>query len=1400
MHQSSFHIIARFRELVEKNYPQSGIRILDVGSYGVNGTYKEIFSDTVRYHYTGLDVSAGPNVDYVPADPYNWPELTDESFDVIISGQAFEHIEHPWLIMEEMSRVLKRNGLVCIVAPSRGPEHKYPVDCWRYYPDGFRALAKWVNLQVIDSKTNWGKSGFNDGSDQWGDSFCILYKPENQIKKDKQQKRDAKSLVAFNSNNPLRQSKQISYYGFARPEVIAAVNKNRLPTAKILEIGCAGGATGKALKEKLPVQSYVGIDISEEAAAIAQKHLDRVIVANIEETDLSVEHGLRLNNFDLLLALDVLEHLSNPWDILAELSSYVKPGGFVVASLPNVQNIAIVQDLISGKWQYQDAGILDATHLRFFTLESAKKMFSGAGLNIKGVENVINPSLDIKTLKESGNKYRYANVEIDNLTKQELIDLFTYQYIIIAQKPDSAGNFVASGAENCKLISGNDQINTHFEHDKSENELTSLVILTCNELEYTKKCVKSLRRHTPEPHEVIFVDNGSTDGTLQWLKRLTQENKNYRLISNKKNLGFARGCNQGIEASQGEFVLLLNNDVLVTKDWLSGLVSCLNQSPNAGIVGPMTNNISGPQRVVLEGYRSVDDLDRCAAAFRERYRYRRIAFRRIVGFCMLFRRTLIEQIGMLDESFGTGNFEDDDFCLRAALAGYANYIVGDVFIHHYGSRSFIGNKIDYSTSISGNIKIFEEKWAGLDFRTDTGKKVFARDAIDKAHRFYQTGNIDKAIDALIAGIKHAPEEKGLYYHLAEMLLDAKLYKDALEAVDSLPVDEKDDLPCLEVVARCKYGIGESGDYIERLIMADKNSPVALNLKGMQAYRRGDREAAEDFFEQAIAVDPGYGSPHTNLGILKWASGKDEKALDYFEKGFILSPTATENAELYHSAVTETGQFARAERFLRDAVTLYPESKKILFFLIDLLIKQGEYGIAMDEIEKAMLTVGIDDGMLAAALEIRNRVGVKGIAKPSNSKDTLSLCMIVKNEEQHLARCLLSVKLVVDEMIVVDTGSTDRTSDIAKAFGAKVFDFPWSNDFSAARNHSLSMANGNWILVLDADEIISELDHPTLRNIVKKKNSQPVAYAMVTRNYTNEVATRGWTANDRKYRREEAGTGWFPSKKVRLFPNNKEIRFQNPVHELVEVSVRKIGLEIKHTDIPVHHYGRFDKDKLLMKGKEYFLLGMRKLEEMKGDMKALRELAIQASELKEYETAVDLWKKVIESNPNDAGAYLNISYAYLRLEKYREGLVSSKRATELDPDMKEAALNYADSEFIIGDVGNTISVLEKVLQRDPDYPPAMALLAAALYTTGRREAGLALFEKLRKKGFHCAEFLHLHHQTAVSLGREDQAIMLLQATVDSGFVTEDTLRSLNQRKQTGNGLTADGPVVLGTAVL
>lgn len=146
MHTST---MVRMKWFVENYVKKEGAKVLDVGSYDVNGSYKKLF-DGMNIQYVGLDIEAGPNVDVVMESPYSWDNLKDNEYDYIISGQAFEHIEYPWLTIKEIYKKLKKGGVVCIIAPNSAPEHKYPFDCYRYYADGFRALANWAGLTVLD--------------------------------------------------------------------------------------------------------------------------------------------------------------------------------------------------------------------------------------------------------------------------------------------------------------------------------------------------------------------------------------------------------------------------------------------------------------------------------------------------------------------------------------------------------------------------------------------------------------------------------------------------------------------------------------------------------------------------------------------------------------------------------------------------------------------------------------------------------------------------------------------------------------------------------------------------------------------------------------------------------------------------------------------------------------------------------------------------------------------------------------------------------------------------------------------------------------------------------------------------------------------------------------------------
>lgn len=247
-----------------------------------------------------------------------------------------------------------------------------------------------------------------------------------------------------------------------------------------------------------------------------------------------------------------------------------------------------------------------------------------------------------------------------------------------------------------------------------ERPLVSIVMLTFNALEYTRRCVDSLSRHTAYPHEVIFVDNGSTDGTKDYLRDIVAVNPNYRLIDNPANIGFSAGNNQGAKAARGEYVFLLNNDVLVADGWLESMVSALERDERIGMVGPISNYISGRQRLEEIPYKNDEGYYGFARTVRTANRGKVTPRRRIAGFAILIRKALYDELGGLDESFGSGNYEDDDLCLRVREKGYAIMVDESTFLHHFGSRTFAGNKIDYDASLKKNEKIFRAKWPEVD--------------------------------------------------------------------------------------------------------------------------------------------------------------------------------------------------------------------------------------------------------------------------------------------------------------------------------------------------------------------------------------------------------------------------------------------------------------------------------------------------------------------------------------------------------------------------------------------------------------------------------------------------------------------------------------------------------------
>lgn len=233
----------------------------------------------------------------------------------------------------------------------------------------------------------------------------------------------------------------------------------------------------------------------------------------------------------------------------------------------------------------------------------------------------------------------------------------------------------------------------------------SIVIPAFNQLALTQQCAASIAAYTDVPHEVIVVDNGSTDGTGAWARR-----EGFCVIANAENLGFPRACNQGMLAAAGEYIVLLNNDTLVSPGWLSGLIRHAEADPAAGLVGATTNLAASHQQIPV-AYTTVEEFLALARTLAVERAGDAQEVNRLVGLCLLIPRRVMQAVGLLDGRFGMGLFEDDDYCLRVRMAGYRLLVARDVFIHHEGHRTFrTFTQEAYRRDLQANERRFREKW------------------------------------------------------------------------------------------------------------------------------------------------------------------------------------------------------------------------------------------------------------------------------------------------------------------------------------------------------------------------------------------------------------------------------------------------------------------------------------------------------------------------------------------------------------------------------------------------------------------------------------------------------------------------------------------------------------------
>lgn len=447
------------------------------------------------------------------------------------------------------------------------------------------------------------------------------------------------------------------------------------------------------------------------------------------------------------------------------------------------------------------------------------------------------------------------------------------------------------------------------------DKVVSIIILTYNQLEYTKQCIDSIRNRIKTNYELIIIDNASSDKTIEYLRNITLDDKRIKIIENKYNIGFPKGVNQGLKNASGSYVLIANNDIVVTDNLLERLIEVAESDEKIGIVGPISNMVSGFQIDKSANYKNLTEMYKHAENLRIRNQGQMLNFPRIAFLFALIKKEVIEKIGGLDERFTPGNYEDDDFCLRAQKAGFKTVIVKDAFVHHFGSKSFTAEGVEkYKNRLLANQKIFVEKWGA------TPDEIWIANKKNKERELFIPLNKDEIYESYLRASILAKEED--YQWAYESLKTAFSVLDTQKSINvkiedvynlageikaaALSEHEKDFTfefnegyrhfinkefeEAIEKFTFCETGIIK-GYFVSSIVSLDD----LYVLKGASNLSLKNYEAAKEEFMKAINLNSNSSKAYEGLGEAYYGLNEFMKAKEAFNNALELG--GGENAKL-----------------------------------------------------------------------------------------------------------------------------------------------------------------------------------------------------------------------------------------------------------------------------------------------------------------------------------------------------------------------------------------------------------------------------------------------------------------------------------------------------------------------
>ncbi|MBI4299826.1 MAG: methyltransferase domain-containing protein, partial [Chloroflexi bacterium] len=650
-----------------------------------------------RLHLDQVYVADIEDVDLVCPDGY---------FDCIIYSGVLEHLRDPWHILSRHRRALSDDG--CIVCLLPNVQHHTVIEnllqgFWTYQPEGQLDATHYRFFTAFEIARMLAATGFvtqefrghklGERSERFEQIIQAL-KPLGLLSKDFEHLTDsyifllrACKAAGWDLVSPgapaihgglAQEQAGVGYFTGERavplaPNMDQEVMREhwaryRFALAKVegrrvLDAACGTGYGSRLLAEKATFVQ--GVDVSPESVLYAGQHYRS---PNVAFSTMDIRYlALASRSFDVVVSFETIEHIREADAFLGEVCRVLKESGEFIVSTPlggavgNPFHLAYYQretfgPLLRGYFNevtlyYQRGSEFFVTPVSplsapTFTGEYAIAICRGQRWSGRGEDDT-----------PEGRNARAERLILEGRLDEATRDLHealrlrpdysvTYNNLgtiaFVRGRHAEAGELFATAVG----LDPNDEAArdnlADLERLLKAPPLVSIVILTHNELPYTRLCVESIERYTPERHELVFVDNASSDGTLDYLRSLPGA----VVIANDSNRGFAAGCNQGIAHARGRYVLLLNNDVIVTEGWLTKMIRWLETDPRIGIVGPMTNYVVGPQRVQQVPYgEDMSEMQAFARRFAEANAGKGFATNRAVGFCLLMKREVVEKIG-----------------------------------------------------------------------------------------------------------------------------------------------------------------------------------------------------------------------------------------------------------------------------------------------------------------------------------------------------------------------------------------------------------------------------------------------------------------------------------------------------------------------------------------------------------------------------------------------------------------------------------------------------------------------------------------------------------------------------------------------------------------------------------